>query len=277
MDYIFFENQEEQYNIWKNHHSHGLVLNIKPDEVTLHQANCTNLTQTDGKATTDASIRLCATSMKSITKGMEDHNVSTYKRVPCERCKQSFDNPEEAPTAVPQEDTSNYNWHVIIVVLIAIFIILIYLISLGKVNLGEVVDNNQELRDTKEEALRKHKRLKAHIGKKEKLAQKLQRRFRWIYTIVRILLVALWGGTMYAFHKIGHINTLSDFRNYSQISVLVLVTVNFIVFGTITEFKSFIHLIRIRIENWIYGKYQNLDEGIEEQKTELKKLERKIK
>jgi len=147
--------------------------------------------------------------------------------------------------------------------------LILYVITFGSINVGF----NEDLKDDRYNAYEKHMQLKKLIAQKEKLKQKLDRRFKYIYLTVRIVLVGIWIGFMYILYYRHYINDLGDFLNYSEISILVLVTLNFITFGTITELRNFIDLLKTKTENFVYGKYVNLEDSINYDKQNLAQIE----
>lgn len=62
---------------------------------------------------------------------------------------------------------------------------------------------------------------------------------------------------------------------YSEVSLLVLVIINFLFLCSLSSLKDFINVIKTRIENWIFEEYINLDERIVVHKEGLGKLEKK--
>jgi len=71
----------------------------------------------------------------------------------------------------------------------------------------------------------------------------------------------------------GLVSTLSDILDWSEAFLLVLLVVNFLTFGTLTNLENFIDILKNKIENWIYGKYIKVNEKIDANKNELKVIE----
>lgn len=135
-----------------------------------------------------------------------------------------------------------------------IVLLILFVASLGKFNPSDIGKIPVEYKDEKEFAKRKHKRLSELIAKQETLKIKLDKKFKQIYFSVRIGMVLLWLGVLSIFYLLGVINNLSDALNYSEASILILFALNFITFGTITDLKFFVAIIKIKTENWVYGK-----------------------
>lgn len=130
-----------------------------------------------------------------------------------------------------------------------------------------------EFKDDKDDAEKKHEELKLRIEKNKKLKIKLSKKFKWIYFVARIFIISLWGLIIYLFYRINWVNNLEDFLNHSEAIILLWITVNFLFSGSFTNHKYLIKLIKVKLENWIWGQYLiNLDNDISRDKEELKKL-----
>lgn len=70
-----------------------------------------------------------------------------------------------------------------------------------------------------------------------------------------------------------NIKDLGTILNWNEVLLLILITINFITFGTITDLKNVIGYFRNRIENWVYGKYVNIEEQIVNHIDETKILQ----
>jgi ABC-type multidrug transport system fused ATPase/permease subunit len=161
----------------------------------------------------------------------------------------------------------DYNY-IIIAIIVFAFIVL-YLISLGKIKDTTFRSRYDVLNESLEKANARHTKLQASIDKKVELKEKLKKRFRWIFFSVRILLVAFWAVALVGLYLFGIVVNIGDALNYSNAFILVLITLNFITFGSLTNLSSFINAIKTRVENWVYGKYVSIDEIIEVDKVKL--------
>lgn len=161
----------------------------------------------------------------------------------------------------------------ILVVFVVIAILLLFFVPSKTIEAAKQIKIPEDFKDTKEEANHKHKRLKEHLEKQSSLKLKLAKKFKWIYFGVRIGLVGIWIGIMLILAITGLIKDLEGFLNYSEASILILITANFLTFGKLSNLNNYLDLIKVKTENWVYGKYINLDEKIEENNCELLKLE----
>ncbi|MEY3500061.1 MAG: hypothetical protein RL308_1730 [Bacteroidota bacterium] len=166
---------------------------------------------------------------------------------------------------------SNNFW--IIVLIIVLFVL--YLASLGTISSDQIRKTPKAFRDEQEEAKKKHKRLVELIEKQKVLKKKLAIKFKRIYVGVRIGLVLIWGGIMATLVGLGLIENLGDFLNYTEVSVLVILTFNFLTFGSLKNFRDYVVMLKTRTENWVYGKYVDIDlriESAEKKKIEIEKI-----
>ena len=163
-----------------------------------------------------------------------------------------------------------------LVLLLIVLLIIIYIITFGKVNIGNNMSFPNEFKDTKEEAERKHKRLKSLVDKQETLKRKLNKRFKIAYFFVRLVFVGLWIGIIFVLWLFHVISSLSDILDWSEAILIFVVTINFLTFGNLKNIENYIHIIKTKIENWIYGKYIAIEKKIETNKSEIKEIENTI-
>lgn len=165
-------------------------------------------------------------------------------------------------------------WVWLIVVVIVLVVIIIFVASLGTVDVKNQLP--QEFKDSKDEALRKHKALLAELDKKKALKEKLTRRFKYSYLTVRISLVIVCSVSIFYLGYFLGAQTLSDFLNYYEASIIVLFAMNFIAFGTIANFHDFIHVLRTKVENWVWSKNINLPKEIDSMTKDIETLNGQI-
>lgn len=155
--------------------------------------------------------------------------------------------------------SNNVAW--IWIILIVVLILIIYLVSLGKVNLSET-GSIKEFKDTKEQAKNRYDKLIRLIEEKEGLKQKLNRRFRLTYFAVRIILSSLFIGYNLILFFVFEINKLGDLLNWNELFLIGFALVSFLTFGSVHNLNEFILNLRIRLENFVYGKYVDIDKQI---------------
>jgi len=164
-----------------------------------------------------------------------------------------------------------YHRNEIAIAVFIILIIIIFLFTFGKVGTDDF-KTPEEFKEDKEKAKKRNTKLRALIEKKWELQQKLDRKFRYIFFFVRVGLLGIWAATIYGFYYLGFIHNLGDFLNYSHASILGLVTLNFLTFGTLTNLNNYLDLIKMRTRNWVYGKYVNLEDSIDQNQEEANQL-----
>lgn len=169
-----------------------------------------------------------------------------------------------------------FKWyHFLFIVSVVLFIVYyLFTVGKGKVPKAQVVPD--AFKDSYEHALHRHRKLNMQASKQLKLKKKLERIFKHTYFGIRIGLVAFWLGAMVVFWKMNHIKNLEDFLNYSEASILLIISLNFLTFGKLSNLNEFLSRIKIRTENWIYGKYITLDERIETTIIEKQDLQIKL-
>lgn len=164
--------------------------------------------------------------------------------------------------------TTTNTW---LIILIIILILIIYIASLGQVRVNNLKIAD-ELSESREKAKHRHQKLEVLIKKQVELKSILDRKFKQIYLGVRIILVSIWIGLAISLYLVSLIENVGDFLTYSQFTVLLLVTLHFITFGSLRNVNEFIDSIKRRTENWVYGKYVDIETKIESNKKEQEKL-----
>jgi hypothetical protein len=164
----------------------------------------------------------------------------------------------------------------LVTVIVILFVLIIYVATLGRVSSSEINPLPEEFKDANEIARLRHARLQTLIEKREALKLKLQNRFRWIYFSVRSSLVAGWLGILHGLFANNLIDNLGDVLNYSEAGILLLLIAHFLTFGSISNLNSYIDLIKLKTENYVYGRYLNIDEKIVTNKIELAQIDNEL-
>jgi Na+/H+ antiporter NhaC len=154
------------------------------------------------------------------------------------------------------------------VVIIILIVVFIYLFTFGQIN-GAKKITPVEYSEEREKAKHRNERLLKHMENQLSLKNHLEKKFKQLYLFVRISLVSIWLGSMGILYTLDFLNVMNDFLLYSQLSVLAIAVIFFLTFGTLTNVKDYIESIKIRTENWVYGKYDNIDERIENTQLEI--------
>lgn len=162
-------------------------------------------------------------------------------------------------------------------VIIVIFIIILFIITFGNFDADDFSKIPNEFKDTKEQAKDRHKKLFNLLERQKALKLRLEQKFKTIYLFVRIGLVLIWSGLIFLYCLLTNTHELGAILDFSQASIIVLLALNFITFGNITNLNEFVDSLKTKTENWIYGKYINIDDKIAKNHSELKSLEEVIK
>lgn len=171
------------------------------------------------------------------------------------------------------EQKKNDDFEVWVVVIIVIIFIVAYVLSLGKIKIPQKTIVPEEFKDTQAQAKQRYERLKNLIDKKIELKGRLNKWFKRIYFGVRLFFLTVWGLYLYILYKFNLIQNLGDALNYSEVAILAGVAINFLTFGSLSNLNNFIDLIKIRLKNWLWGKYMRIEESIEVNVAELKETE----
>lgn len=87
------------------------------------------------------------------------------------------------------------------------------------------------------------------------------------------MFVGLWIGIIFVLWLFHVVSSLSDILDWSEAILIFVVTINFLTFGNLKKIENYIHIIKIKIENWIYEKYITIEKEIETNKSEIKEIE----
>lgn len=160
--------------------------------------------------------------------------------------------------------------HTWLIILIIVVILLGYILTLGQVG-GDSMKVPDELSESRAKAKHRHRRLEELISRQIELKTKLERKFKRVYFGVRMTLVLIWAGIAASLHALSLLQSVDDFLSYSEFSVLILITLHFVTFGSLKNVNEFIDSIKRRTENWVYGKYVDIDSKIESNKKRNKR------
>ncbi|WP_421979010.1 hypothetical protein [Roseivirga seohaensis] len=164
----------------------------------------------------------------------------------------------------------------IFVIVIAI-VIIVYVVSLGNASVSKNITKvPPEFKETLQRARARHEKLKKLLSRRVELEKRLNKWFRLIYLGVRILFIALWGGGIYIGYHFGVINDLEDGLNYSEALLLLIFAINFLCFGNLTNLKRLLDNIKLRVENWFFRKYTDLNPRIKINQLEVVRIENEI-
>jgi hypothetical protein len=196
--------------------------------------------------------------MKDINNDLKEQNTTTAET-----------ENNESENSISLESKS---WIVVGIIFIVIF--LIYICSLGNWNLLDKSDD--PLSEKKKKAELRRKKIIELIERKKILKESLERKFKWTYFAVRLVLAVIYlASCFFSFHFFKG-QSLDDFLNHVGAVSLVLVILHFIFYGSFSNFQMSIDLIKQLIENRIYQKYLNVSVKIEQHEKEAIELQDEI-
>lgn len=175
--------------------------------------------------------------------------------------------------SVSQNNKLEWYWWVIII-LIAIIAILLFVGSFGAIDVTTVKEKPKEKRSTKEEISEKHKKLlETLIQKRERVFRIRKRIYDIVYFSIRFLFVSAWlTGNLLLYYKVG-VHDLGAIMNYNNALIIIFIAFVFLFWGKLSTLNDWIKLFEIRLELWIFQKYINLPEIIENNKTTLSRIQ----
>lgn len=168
-----------------------------------------------------------------------------------------------------QSDFPDYYW--IILILVVVGFVVYYVFHLGCKDLLP-----EEFKDSNEEALRRHEKLKNELAKKNALKQKIDVRFRHIYLATRVGIVTIFSLVVYAVSSWYDFKSASEYLDLINGLLLVLFVINYVVFGTVANFRSFFSILRTKVENWVWSRYIQLPVEISELTFEVALIESEL-
>jgi ABC-type multidrug transport system fused ATPase/permease subunit len=168
-----------------------------------------------------------------------------------------------------------YQW--LGIILLVVMVIIIFPLLFGQVSPKKWSDKYDELKESLQKAKHRNEKLRSLLEKKINLKQKLAHKFKWAYFFVRVILVILWLAVIFGLFKAGLIKDHWEALKYSELMVFIMILFHFITFGTLTNLTKFLDSIKTRLENWVYGKYVNIDDYIEADQKRLEEVENDTK
>jgi Ca2+/Na+ antiporter len=165
-------------------------------------------------------------------------------------------------------------WNILIV-LIVIALFVVWVMSLGQVSSNEISRPN-EFKEDREQAKRKHKWYKIKLRGQKKLKEHLEKKLKLIYFGMRLGLFLLWGGIIIALYLVGLIASLIGVFGYTAGISGCIIGATYLSTGTYYDLKELADILKIRTENWVYGKYLDLDERIESSELKIEELDSKL-
>ena len=166
-------------------------------------------------------------------------------------------------------------WTYFLAFIVFLGLVVLFILSLGLIETEEVV-SSPDFRDKKEEAKRKHKWYTEVLKNQKKLKTELDFKFKWIYLGVRFLLLASWAALIGLTYRLDWADNFLELFGIASLPMWFISAANYLASGTYVDLRDFIEISKIKTENWVYGKFIDLDEKIEKNEKVIVKLENEI-
>ncbi|WP_421774255.1 hypothetical protein [Gracilimonas sp.] len=163
-------------------------------------------------------------------------------------------------------------WKTVLAIVIFVVIVFLFISSLGQYNPTGIA-KQQEFKDDREEAERKHQWFTEVLKNQEKLKTDLQLKFKWIYAFVRAFVLLVWSAFIYSMYAFGIATGILGLIALSSLPLWFVIAANFLVTGTYRDLKDFIRVTEIKLENWVYGRYIDIDARIASTQEQINRLQ----
>ena len=159
-------------------------------------------------------------------------------------------------------------------VLIIVIVILIYIITFGKVNFSDKVEDKEERKEKRplSSLKHRHKRLKDIIAKQGEVSKKLNKRFKFIYNSVKIVMVLLFLAVIVTLYFVFNVTNLGQLSTLIGALTMLMVMASFLAFGTLNGVSDFNNSIKMKLESSILSKCIAIEERLPIYKQEEKML-----
>ncbi|MBO6623152.1 MAG: hypothetical protein JJ940_14790 [Balneola sp.] len=163
-------------------------------------------------------------------------------------------------------------WKTVLAIVIFVVIVFLFISSLGQYN-PTGITKSEEFKDEREEAERKHQWFTEVLKNQKKLKTDLQFKFKWIYALVRVFVLLVWMAFIYSMYTFGITTGILGLFALSSLPLWFVIVANFFVTGTYRDLKDFIRVTEIKLENWVYGRYIDIDARIASTQEQIKSVE----
>jgi hypothetical protein len=167
----------------------------------------------------------------------------------------------------------------VLAIVLFIILLIIFIVTLGQVDIldKESALDNETFEEKKNKALAQRNILLKQIELKEGLKAQLDRNFKILYFVVRLILIGTYISYNYfILHLVLDANTVDEFVNYNEISLAIIFILSFLFTGTVADCKIAVSYIKIELENLIYNEYATDLNSLADDRLELKKMNEEI-
>lgn len=165
---------------------------------------------------------------------------------------------------------------IILIVIVIIVIVIVYLASFGYLKFNPSTKSLEPSSEKQKEIDRhRHDRLVKHLEKEIALKAKLDRKVKIGYFIVRVLFALAYivpNVIAYFCYKVD----LGDLINISEAGLILILIFCFLRYDKPSDIHTIFHWFKLQVENYVYGKYDDLDSRIEKHKSEISELKSRM-
>jgi hypothetical protein len=159
------------------------------------------------------------------------------------------------------------NYSMLVLAIIVLAIVVVLLISLGRIDLSRnkhaPKEKDPPLDDRIETIKKQHGQLEQLIASQKNLLEKLKRKFKIVYFLARLIILAVWLVLNWCLSLFGIAKTLEDFLNINQVVVIGFVAIIYLFSGGLSGISELIRYAKDGIENRVYKKHLTLRAEIE--------------
>jgi hypothetical protein len=166
-------------------------------------------------------------------------------------------------------------WTYVFAFFVFLLIVVLFILTLGQLDTDEFVSKT-DFHDKRDEAKRKHKWYSEILKNQKKLKEELDRKFKIMYLSIRILLLLSWAALIGVTYFLGLAANFLELFGLASLPLWFISGANYLTNGTYMDLKDFIEITKVKTENWVYGKYIDLDEKIDRNEGELLQIEKSI-
>lgn len=152
---------------------------------------------------------------------------------------------------------------IILVILLIVGLVYVVFFTLGR---KETIQKEKpkEFKEDRDKARRRYQAFKQILSSKKRLAMDLDWQFNVIYFFARLGLLIVWGLPLLLLFILGVVATMSSLVIYLTLTSILFALLFFLIMGKPFDLSDFNEVLKIRIKNWVYGRYLHLEEDIEE-------------
>lgn len=163
------------------------------------------------------------------------------------------------------------NRNLIWFILGTILLLALYSITFGKVDFVNKEKLSEE--EKRQKAKKEHARLIKEIENKRYNKNKIISTRKWLFFVVRFLMLTVWGLTSAYLYKCNITADLNELVLYNEIFIIIIAALIYLIAGNLNNLKEISEYVKKKIENRLYKKRLEL---IESEITDLENKKEKV-